>query len=75
MCQGRPSYKSTIFLLLYLYGFLNGIKSLRKLESECFRNIELKWLLEDIRPNYHSANNFRKKQSTILERIVQALFY
>jgi transposase len=58
--QGRPSYKSTIFLKLYLYGYLNGIRSSRKLETECFRNIELKWLLEDIRPNYHSISDFRK---------------
>ncbi|HTG67428.1 MAG TPA: transposase, partial [Flavobacterium sp.] len=59
-CQGRPGYKSTIFLKLYLYGYLNGIRSSRKLETECFRNIELKWLLEDIRPNYHSISDFRK---------------
>lgn len=58
--QGRPSYHSQVFLKIYLYGYLNGIRSSRKLETECFRNIEMQWLLEDIRPNYHSISDFRK---------------
>jgi transposase/type II secretory pathway component PulJ len=65
-CQGRPSYKSSLFLKLYLYGYLNGIRSSRKLETECLRNIELKWLLEDIRPNYHSISDFRKENPLAL---------
>mgnify|MGYP003403303200 FL=1 len=52
--EGRPSYKSQVFLKLYLYGYLGGIRSSRKLEKECFKNIEMQWLLEAVRPNYHS---------------------
>ena len=37
--EGRPSFKSETFLKLYLYGYLNGIRSSRRLEKECFRNI------------------------------------
>ncbi|MFK7004318.1 transposase, partial [Flavobacterium covae] len=51
--EGRPSFKNQVFLKIYLYGYLNGIRSSRKLEKECIRNIEMQWLLEDIRPNYH----------------------
>lgn len=58
--EGRPSYESQVFLKLYLYGYLNGIRSSRRLEKECIRNIEMQWLLEDIRPNYHSISDFRK---------------
>ena len=65
--QGRPSYRISIFLKLYLYGYLNGIRSSRKLEAECFRNIELKWLLEDIHPNYHSISDFRKENPLALK--------
>ena len=65
--QGRPSYKNSIFLKLYLYGYLNGIRSSRKLEIECFRNLELKWLLEDIHPNYHSISDFRKDNPLALK--------
>jgi transposase len=39
--EGRPSYNSKLFLKIYLYGYLNGIRSSRKLEKECFRNIEM----------------------------------
>ena len=42
--DGRPSYHSQVFLKIYLYGYLGGIRSSRKLEKECFRNIEMQWL-------------------------------
>ncbi|WP_241258548.1 transposase [Flavobacterium sp. Sr18] len=57
---GRTTFNSKLFLKMYLYGYLNGIRSGRDLEKECFRNIEMQWLLEDIRPNYQSITDFRK---------------
>ncbi len=53
--EGRPSFDTKVFLKIYLYGYLNGIRSSRKLEKECFRNLEMRWLLEAICPNYHST--------------------
>ncbi|WP_243694606.1 transposase [Flavobacterium psychrotolerans] len=32
--EGRPSYNPQVFLKIYLYGYLNGIRSSRKLEKE-----------------------------------------
>lgn len=58
--EGRPSYNSTVFLKLYIYGYLNGIRSSRKLEKECIRNVELQWLMSGLAPNYHSIADFRK---------------
>ena len=58
--EGRPSYNSPLFLKLYIYGYLNGIRSSRKLERECARNIELQWLMCSLVPNYHSIADFRK---------------
>ena len=52
--EGRPSFNSKLFLKIYLYGYLNRVRSGRDLEKECLRNMEMQWLLEDIRPNYHS---------------------
>ena len=43
--EGRPPYAPAVLLKLYLYGYLNKIRSSRKLEKECSRNIELQWLL------------------------------
>lgn len=67
--EGRPSYDTKAFLKIYLYGYLNGIRSSRKLEKECFRNIEMQWLLEDIRPNYHSISDFRKDNPLALKNL------
>ena len=38
--EGRPSFDTKVFLKIYLYGYLNGLRSSRKLEKECIRNIE-----------------------------------
>ncbi|MFK7031368.1 transposase, partial [Flavobacterium oreochromis] len=67
--EGRPSFKTEVFLKTYLYGYLNGIRSSRKLEKECIRNIEMQWLLADIRPNYHSISDFRKENPKVLEKL------
>ena len=67
--EGRPSYRTEVFLKLYLYGYLNGIRSSRKLERECLRNIEVQWLLEAICPNYHSIADFRKANPKALKQL------
>lgn len=64
--EGRPSYQSNLFLKIYIYGYLNGIRSSRKLEKECIRNIELQWLCSGLGPNYHSIADFRKDNPTAL---------
>jgi transposase len=38
---GRPGYDPRDLLKLYLYGYLNQIRSSRRLEAECRRNVEL----------------------------------
>ena len=58
--EGRPPYAPAVLLKLYLYGYLNKIRSSRKLEKECCRNIELQWLLQSLQPNYHTIADFRK---------------
>lgn len=58
-----------MFLKLYLYGYLNGVRSSRRLEKECIRNIEVQWLLENIRPNYHSISDFRKDNPKALKQL------
>lgn len=67
--EGRPGYNIKVFLKIYLYGYLNGLRSSRKLEKECFRNIEMQWLLEYIRPNYHSISDFRKNNPLALKKL------
>lgn len=65
--EGRPSFAPGVLLKLYLYGYLNKIRSSRKLQKECTRNIELQWLLEGRQPNYHTLADFRKVHAQPLQ--------
>jgi transposase len=65
--EGRPPYAPQVLLKLYLYGYLNKIRSSRKLEKECSRNIELQWLLQNLTPNYHTIADFRKLHALPLQ--------
>ncbi|MEM0544046.1 transposase, partial [Flavobacterium sp. j3] len=67
--EGRPSFDTKVFLKIYLYGYLNGIRSSRRLEKECHRNLEMQWLLEAICPNYHSIADFRKDNPKALKQL------
>ncbi len=67
--EGRPSYCSSTFLKLYLYGYLNGIRSSRKLAKECNRNVEVQRLLHGLNPNYHSIADFRKDNPKALRQL------
>jgi len=68
--EGRPAFDPMVFMKLYLYGYLNGVRSSRKLERECRCNIEVHWLLGRLVPNYHSIADFRKDNP----RALKALF-
>lgn len=57
---GRPGYDPRDLLKLYLYGYLQQIRSSRRLEAECQRNIELMWLLGRLRPDHKSIAEFRR---------------
>ena len=56
---GQPPYDPADLLKLYLYGYLNQIRSSRRLEREAGRNIELMWLLRGLQPGYRTIGQFR----------------
>lgn len=60
---GRPPYDTKVFISLFLYGYLNSIRSSRKLERECNRNIELWWLLNHLKPKHSSISDFRSQNT------------
>ena len=57
---GRPAYDPYDLLKLFLYGYLNGIRSSRKLARECKRNVEIMWLLRKLTPDFRTISDFRK---------------
>lgn len=60
---GRPGYDPRDLLKLYLYGYLQQIRSSRRLEAECRRNVEVMWLLGRLIPDYKSIAEFRRMHS------------
>jgi transposase len=58
--EGRPSYQAADLLKLYYYGYLNRVRSSRRLEAESKRNIEVWWLIRELKPGYHTIADFRK---------------
>jgi len=64
---GQPAYNPAALLKLYLYGYLQGIRSSRKLEREASRNLEVMWLIEGLRPTYKTIADFRKVNGAALK--------
>ena len=60
--EGQPAYHPALLLKIYLYGYLNSIRSSRKLEREIKRNIEMMWLCMGLSPGYKTIANFRKER-------------
>ena len=58
--NGRPAYHPSDLLKLYIYGYLNKLRSSRGLEKECKRNIEVMWLLKNLQPDHNTISNFRR---------------
>jgi transposase len=64
---GQPPYDPADLLKLYLYGYINQIRSSRRLEREACRNLELIWLLKNLRPGYRTIASFRKENWAALK--------
>ena len=67
--QGRPPYHPSTMIKLYFYGYQNGIRSSRKLEKACVRNIEVMWLISNQRPHYKTIANFRKDNANAFKEV------
>jgi transposase len=66
---GRPPYHPADLLKLYLYGYLQRIRSSRRLEAEAGRNLELIWLLRGVRPDFKTIADFRKDNREMFKKL------
>ena len=57
---GRKPYNPVDMFKLYAYSYFNGIRSSRKIERECYRNIEVMWLINGLKPDFKTIADFRK---------------
>ena len=67
--EGRPSYDPKDLLKLFVYGYLNQIRSSRALEKECKRNIELMWLMKQLAPDHNTISNFRRDNEKAIRQV------
>lgn len=61
--RGRPAYHPKSLLKLFIYGYMNGLRSGRKLEKACKLNLEVIWLMQKLRPDFKTICDFRKENS------------
>ena len=67
--EGRPAYHPKDLLKLFVYGYLNHIRSSRLLEKECKRNIELMWLMKELAPDHNTISNFRRDNEKAIRKV------
>jgi transposase len=67
--DGQPAYHPKLLLKIYIYGYLNKVRSSRRLEVEIKRNIEMMWLCASLQPSYKTIANFRKENSKALKKV------
>ncbi|MDZ7289427.1 MAG: transposase, partial [candidate division KSB1 bacterium] len=66
---GRKPYNPADMLKLYIYGYLNRIRSSRQLETATYRNIELLWLLRKLHPDFKTIADFRKDNTKAIKKV------
>jgi transposase len=69
---GSRPYDPRMMLNLYLYGYMNRIRSSRRLEAETIRNVEVMWLMDGLTPDDKTISNFRKDNASALRRTFRA---
>jgi len=72
---GRPSYNPSDILKLYVYGYLNQVRSSRKLERECHRNLEVIWLMKKLAPDFKTIADFRKDNAACIKPVFKEFVY
>src|SRR6478609_4064751 len=68
---GRPPYDPAVLLKLYLYGYLHRLRSSRRLEAECQRNVELIWLTGKLTPDFKTIADFRRDNLKPLQAVAR----
>ena len=70
--NGRPAYHPKDLVKLYLYGYMNSIRSSRKLERATKINIEVMWLLKGLSPDHNTISNFRKDNPKAIKKVFRS---
>jgi transposase len=66
--RGCHPYDPRMMLNLYIYGYLHRVRSSRRLEAETKRNIEVMWLMNELKPDDKTISNFRTDNAVALKK-------
>lgn len=66
---GQPAYPPAALLKLYVYGYLMRVRSSRRLAAECYRNLEVMWLLKGLKPCHKTIADFRRDNAEALQAV------
>ena len=69
---GRPPYHPGDLLRIYIYGYLNRVRSSRRLEKETNRNVELMWLLRRLTPDFKTIADFRRDNLKAIQKVCRS---
>jgi transposase len=67
--EGRPGYDPKSLLKLYIYGYRNDIRSSRKLAASCRVNMEVRWMLGGVEPDFRTISDFRKDYAPCMKKV------
>ncbi len=67
--EGRPAYDPRSLYKILIYGCRKGIRSSRKLAESCRVNLEVKWLIGGVEPDFRTIADFRKNNIDSLKKI------
>jgi transposase len=70
--NGRPAYHPSDLLKLFIYGYMNKVRTTRDLEKECHRNIEVMWLIKCLKPDHNTISNFRQDNEKAIKKVFRA---
>ena len=70
--EGRPAYETEALLSLHLYGSRKGVRSSRKLDEACTVNVEVKWLMNGLEPDFRTISDFRKDNIDSMKKVFKA---
>jgi transposase len=70
--NGRPAYHPADLLKLFIYGYMNKVRSTRDMEKECHRNIEVMWLLKCLNLDHNTNSNFRQDNEKPIRKVFRA---
>jgi transposase len=69
--RGRPAYHPKVLLKLYIYCYLYRIRASRRMELECSRNLEVIWLVGELKPDFKTIADFRKDNAEAFKAVMR----